>query len=164
MKEVRIDEIVRLLARHRVEFVVVGMAAGVLQGAPSTTFDLDIVHRRTPDNVDRLLGVLASIHAVARHDDRKLSPGASHLLGPGHQLMTTDYGDLDCLGTLDNDRTYDDLLGNVTILQVEGFDLLVLDLPTLIEVKRRAGRPKDLAAIPVLEATLDEARRQESKV
>jgi hypothetical protein len=24
----------------------------------------------------------------------------------------------------------------------------VLDLPTLIEVKRRAGRPKDLAALP----------------
>jgi hypothetical protein len=35
----------------------------------------------------------------------------------------------------------------------------VLALHELIEVKRRAGRPKDLAALPVLEATLDEIER-----
>lgn len=31
-----------------VEFIVVGGAACVIQGAPITTNDLDIVHRRTP--------------------------------------------------------------------------------------------------------------------
>jgi hypothetical protein len=35
-----------------------------------------------------------------------------------------------------------------------------LDLPALIEIKERSGRPKDLAAIPVLRATLDELRRR----
>lgn len=161
MKEVRVDEIIRLLVSNRVEFIVVGMTAGVLQGAPTTTIDLDIVHRRTPDNVERLLQVLQSIHAVSRHDDRRLTPGASHLLGPGHQLLTTDYGDLDCLGSLDDAMSYDDLLQNVAILDIEGFQLQVLDLPTLIDVKRRAGRPKDLAVLPVLEATLDESLRKQ---
>jgi hypothetical protein len=35
--------------------VVIGGMAGVLHGAPIATKDLDIVHRRTPENVGRLL-------------------------------------------------------------------------------------------------------------
>jgi hypothetical protein len=36
----------------------------------------------------------------------------------------------------------------------------VIDLPTLIQMKEKAGRPKDLAALPVLRATLAETRRR----
>ena len=41
-----------------------------------------------------------------------------------------------------------------------GVALRVIDLPTLIELKEKAGRPKDLAALPVLKATLVESRRR----
>jgi hypothetical protein len=44
-------------------------------------------------------------------------------------------------------------------MDFDGGEIRVLDLPALIEVKRRAGRPKDLALLPVLEATLDERNR-----
>jgi hypothetical protein len=37
-----------------IAFIVVGGAAAVLQGVPITTMDLDIVHRRTPENVLRI--------------------------------------------------------------------------------------------------------------
>jgi hypothetical protein len=37
----------------------------------------------------------------------------------------------------------------------------VLDLPTLIEVKTRAARPKDKLALPLLLATLDERSRRD---
>ena len=67
-------EILRRLAASKVDFIVVGMAAGVLRGAPVTTVDLDIVHRRGVDNVSRLLGVLDELQAVYRHDARRLSP------------------------------------------------------------------------------------------
>ena len=36
--------ILKILAIHRVDFIVVGGISGVLQGAPIATFDLDIVH------------------------------------------------------------------------------------------------------------------------
>lgn len=42
-------ETLRLLIAGEVEFIVVGMTAGILQGVPVTTIDLDIVHRRTTD-------------------------------------------------------------------------------------------------------------------
>jgi hypothetical protein len=40
---------------------VVGGAAAVLHGAPITTQDLDIVHRRTGENVQRLASLLAEL-------------------------------------------------------------------------------------------------------
>lgn len=149
-------ETLRLLGKAEVEFVVVGMAAGILQGVPATTLDLDIVHRRTAENVTRLLSVLQSIHAFARGDARRITPQASHLMGPGHILLTTDHGDFDCLGTVDDNKTFEDLLPLSRVIQLDGMDLRVLDLPALIEVKRRAGRAKDRALLPLLEATLDE--------
>jgi hypothetical protein len=161
MRSARSADILRILARKEVEFIVVGMAAGVLRGAPVTTIDLDIVHRRTPENVARLLHVLAELDAVYRHDPRKLRPNESHLLGPGHQLLTTTNGDLDCLGAIDQGKSYEDLLEQATEMKLaEGLSVRVLSLTALIEIKERLGRPKDLAVIPVLRATLDELNRK----
>jgi hypothetical protein len=98
-------EVLRRLTAGDVELVVVGMAAAILQGVPLTTRDLDVVHRRTPENVARLLLVLGDIEAVGRGDRRRIRPGESHLLGPGHILTETRFGDLDCLGAIDGDRT-----------------------------------------------------------
>ena len=50
MARARFAEILRLLAAADVEFVVVGMTAGILHGAPVTTVDVDVVHRRSPEN------------------------------------------------------------------------------------------------------------------
>lgn len=154
-------EILRLLAAHRVEFVVVGMAAGVLRGAPLTTVDLDIVHRREVGNVGRLLDVLAAVRATYRHDSRGLAPTESHLMSEGHQLLATRHGDLDCLGAVGEGDRYEDLLDRAPLLHLlEGVAVHVIDLATLIELKEKAGRPKDLAALPVLRATLAEAKRR----
>ncbi len=161
MRSARFADALRLLAEHEVEFIVVGMMAGVLAGAPVTTLDVDIVHRRTPENVARLLEVLGGIQATYRLDSRGLVPTAAHLIGPGHQLLTTVYGDLDCLGTIDDGKAYEDLLPSTREISLSGgATIRALDLPTLIAIKRRTARPKDLAVLPLLEATLDETRRR----
>ena len=82
-------------------------------------------------------------------------------MGPGHQLLSTTTGDLDCLGAIDGTRTYEDLLEFSRELTVGPNAVVrVLELSTLLEVKRRAGRAKDLAVLPFLEATLDEIRKK----
>jgi hypothetical protein len=137
------------------------MTAGILQGAPVTTLDLDVVHRRSPENVARLLRVLAGLDAVYRHDPRRLRPQESHLLGPGHQLLTTRLGDLDCLGAIGEGVGYEELLARTVEMDLSGGTTIhVLSLPALIEAKERAGRPNDLAALPLLRATLDELKRR----
>ena len=161
MKRAGFAEILARLVEHEVEFVVVGMTAGVLQGAPLTTLDLDIVHRRSAANVDRLLIALGELDAVYRHDTRGLRPTASHLVSDGHQLLRTAHGDLDCLGTIDDGRGYDELLPmTIEMALADGKATRVLSLSALIDAKERAGRPKDLAALPVLRATLDETTRR----
>jgi hypothetical protein len=161
MQSARYVEILRLLARNEVEFLVVGMTAGVLQGAPLTTVDLDIVHRRSPENVGRLLSVLREIDAIYRHDPRNLRPQESHLASAGHQLLRTTFGDLDCLGTIGDGKTYEMLIGSTVEMPVaDDLTVRVLTLPALIAEKEHAGRPKDLAVLPVLRATLDEVNRQ----
>ena len=153
-------EILIRLADEGVEVIVVGMAAAVIQGVPVTTWELGVVHLRTPENVDRLLRVLEQLDAVARHDRRRLQPDASHLLGPGHVLLETKFGDLDCLGAIDGGRSYEELLGASLLVDFEGRSTRLLSLRELLAVKKRAGRPKDLAAGPYLEATIDEIERE----
>jgi len=161
MSSARVGEILRLLVAGEVEFIVVGMAAGVLQGAPVSTIDLDIVHRRSPENVARLLRVLGRLDAVYRHDARGLRPQESHLSSPGHQLLRTNHGDLDCLGAIDDGKGYEDLLESTRQMDLgDGRNARVLGLTALIEIKQRAGRPKDLAALPALRATLEEVERR----
>ena len=41
-------------------------------GIPVTTFDIDIVHRRTHDNVERLMKALESLDAYYRHEPERL--------------------------------------------------------------------------------------------
>lgn len=149
----------RALADSGVEFVVVGGVAAVLQGAPIVTFDLDLVHRRTTENVTRLLAALEALRARYR-DPRGLAPTASTLLGPGHHLLTTSHGPLDLLGAIADGLTYEDLVPDTLSLDVHGAAIPVLTLARLIEVKQAAGRAKDLAVLPTLRATLEESRRR----
>jgi hypothetical protein len=161
MAQARFAEILGRLAAGEVDFVVVGMTAGILHGVPITTLDLDIVHGRAPANVARLLRVLDALDATYRHDARRLRPQESHLAGTGHQLLTTSLGDLDCLGTIAGDRGYEDLLPDTVPLELaDGAQIRVLSLPALIAAQERTARPKDLAVLPVLRATLDERNRQ----
>jgi hypothetical protein len=58
-------------------------------------------------------------------------------------------------------QSYEDLVDRAPELSLgEGLSVRVIDLRTLIELKEKAGRPKDLAALPVLRATLEESLRR----
>lgn len=144
-----------ILATSDVELIVVGMLAAVAQGAPVTTHDVDIVHRRTPDNIARLLAVLTDLDARYRgHGDKVLRPTAEILAGPGHSLLVTRLGFLDVLGAIEGDRDYDALLPHSTEIPLAGRSLRVLDLETIVEFKRGSTRRKDQIALPVLEEAL----------
>jgi hypothetical protein len=141
-----------------VEFIIVGGVAAVLLGAPITTTDLDIVHRRSPENVARLLEVLLNLDATMRYDfaRRGIRPTAEMLAGRGQINLSTSLGPIDPLCELDAGQGYDELLPHSISVRDEGRLLHVLDLPTLIVAKTKAGRPKDRIVLPILIATLQE--------
>lgn len=59
----RFLDILSTLARHEVDFVVVGGVAAILEGAPISTFDVDVVFHRTTGNNSRLAAALLELHA-----------------------------------------------------------------------------------------------------
>lgn len=139
--------VLRTLAEQGVDFIVVGGVGAVLQGAPVSTFDLDVVHSREAGNIARLLSALESLDA-------------SHLASPGHQLLMTRFGPLDLLGEIGKSRGYGDLAASTTEIDAgAGVKVRVLNLETLIAVKEETAGEKDMAMLPILRRTLQERQR-----
>jgi len=159
MESAKYLPLLRVLVAHEVEFILVGGLAAVLQGAPIVTGDLDIVHRRTPENVARLLAALIELEAVYRIDPRRLKPTETHLSGPGHALLSTKFCDLDVLGTIFADTAYEGLKDDAFELELGDVTVEVLGLERLIKSKEYAGRGKDLAVLPALRAALAQGKK-----
>ncbi len=150
------ERIVSALSSSKVEFIVVGGVSAVLQGAPIVTRDLDVCYRRTSDNLSRLAEALAPFQLRLRglpegvpnnFDERSLQFGMNFTL-------EAEDDSLDLLGEMSAIGGYDAIVGRAIEMEVAGHTVKVLALPDLIRTKRAAGRPKDLAVLPVLEATL----------
>jgi len=150
-----------LRALRDVEFILVGGVAAAVQGAPIVTQDVDILYRLAPANLKRLELALDVLNAVTRDDPRRLRFAVSHLATKGHKLAMTDAGAIDILGSINDGLVFEDLLPHTERMEFEGLEVNVLRLDKLIDLKRALGRPKDLAVLPVLEATLKERQSRE---
>lgn len=164
MKNLKIDfvEILRTLARHEVDFIVVGGIAAVMQGAAVATFDLDVVHSRAAENVERLLKALQDLDARYRTPGAEgKKPARSHLESEGQQLLMTRAGHLDLLGIIGANRGYDELLPLTIEQEVAGMKVRVLSLEAVIGTKQEIGHDKDKAMLPILLRTLEERKKSE---
>lgn len=148
--------VLRLIAA-RIDFVVVGGMAAVLRGVPIMTADLDIVHCRSLENVERLLALLAELDAQLRYDlaNRKLRPGREHLSGRGHVNLMTSLGPLDLLCEVGDGLAYEDLLADSEWMGSDDMRMRVVSLARLIQLKTSAGRAKDRFVLPMLIAAAE---------
>ena len=143
------------LSEAGVNFILVGGLAAVVQGAPVTTIDVDIVHDRSPENISRLLRFLKSIDAFHRRpDDKVLEPVEGDISGMGHALFTTRLGPLDVLAVIEQGKTYGDLLEHTVEIEFRNHIIHVLELETLIQLKKTSSDSKDIQRLSVLEETL----------
>jgi predicted nucleotidyltransferase len=157
----RFGELIRRLDEGGVEFIVIGGIAAIAHGTARATYDLDIVYRRTPENLDRMVRCLAPIAPYLRgappglpfrFDVETLRAGLNFTL-------TTQLGDLDLLGEVTGGGRYEDLAAETVEMEIFGQRCRCLGLERLIAVKRAAGRPKDFEAIAELEALREEMER-----
>jgi predicted nucleotidyltransferase len=150
-----LSEVLVGLLEAGVDFILVGGLAAVIQGAPVTTMDVDIVHSQSPENIARLLAFLKSVEAVHRRfDDKLIELKEEDLSGKGHVLLTTGIGAIDVLAVIEGGRSYEDLLEHTVDIDFRGHTLRVLDLKTLIELKKTSTDPKDKQRLLVLRETL----------
>jgi predicted nucleotidyltransferase len=150
-----LSALLKELSEAGIEFVLVGGMAAVAQGAPVTTFDLDIVHRQTDENIKKLMKLLKSIDAYQRRpDDKIIEPDEKVLKGKGHILLTTRFGPLDVLAVIEEGRGFEELVTDTVEIEFQGFKVYVLSLETIVALKRGSKDPKDQYRLKLLEETL----------
>jgi hypothetical protein len=156
--------LLRLLVANEVEFILVGGLAANAHGVIYNTRDVDIVYRRTPENLERLSRALASHSPYLRGapPDLPFRLDPPTLRAGLNFTLTTALGSLDLLGEIAGGGTYTELIHHAAPVELFGVQCQCIDLDTLIRVKRAAGRPQDLVTVAQLEALREERQKRES--
>lgn len=132
----------RALTERGVRFLLIGLGAAVLEGAPVSTQDLDIWPERIDDPRLPLAAADAGGFWIPTFG---LQPAAFG--GPGLERI-------DLVLTAHGLDAFDVEYANGVEREVDGVQLRVLPLRRVLASKLATNRPKDRAAIPALEATL----------
>ncbi len=152
------DQLIPRLAAAEVEFIIVGGVAATIHGASRLTRDLDIVYRRTDENLRRLTAALRPLKPYLRG----APPGLPFTLDEAtlrrglNFTLTTDLGALDLLGEIVGGGGYEALLPFSLEIELFGSVVRCLGLEALLRAKRAAGRPQDLEVVAELEALHEE--------
>ena len=163
------ESLLGLLDRHRVAYVLVGGLAAVAHGAMRATFDIDIVPRWKPDNLEALAGALRAAGARLRVPD-VAEPIETPLDGDTfgrYEVSTwrTLHGDIYVIiGAPTRSRgrlaSFDELAARAFRGEAFGMTVLIADLDDIIESKETLDREPDRAALPELRRLRDRSPRR----
>ncbi len=131
-----------------VSYLIVGLSAAVLQGADTVTVDVDLwfADRTHP-----------GIGEAARRAGGVWVPASFGMMPP--MLGGAGLGDrFDVVLTLSGLEDFATEARDAIRLDVDGLSVPVLPLERVVHSKKTAGRAKDLAVLPALEAALAAAR------
>lgn len=135
--------LLRELDARGVRFVLVGMGAAILQGATGVTQDLDLWFESLTD--PRIADAVRAAGGIYLSGSFGMQPPTiGGALGDRFDVVTH----ADGLGPFADEWTA------TRVIDIQGVPVHVLPLARVLESKRAAGRPKDLAQLPVLEAAL----------
>ena len=130
------------LLRARVRFMVVGLSAATMQGAPVVTQDVDLWFEKLGDlKISRALQSVGAAYVPPSH----LNPPM--LAGPGAELF-------DVVLRMDGLGTFASELKHCVDVPLGRHQLKVLSLERILASKLAANRAKDRLTIPVLRDAL----------
>lgn len=134
-----------------VRYLIVGMGAALIEGAPGTTQNIDLWF----DNLDAV-----ELREAARR--------AGGLYTSGFGLQPPAVGGegldrIDLVITASGLESFEQEFARARVYELDGVRVRVLPLERVIVSKRAAKRPKDAAQLPMLEAALAARRARTAK-
>jgi hypothetical protein len=143
--------LLRALTDRGIRYLVIGLGAAVLEGAFIATQDLDIWLERIDDPRIPLAATDAGAFWV-----------------PGFGVQPPAFGGegldrLDVVLTAHGLDSFDIEYARGILREIDGVPMRVLPLERVIASKRATRRPKDLAALPALEAALIARRARDGE-
>jgi hypothetical protein len=146
------------LARHHVEYVTIGGIAIQAHGGQRLTQDLDIAIGASSVSNARLAAALVELDAriLGPGGERSQSPPSAPLLASSDQWhLITPHGRLDVLVLPAHLGSFADLRARAHEVPLGELSIPVASREDLLEMKRAAGRPQDLADVRLLESLDD---------
>ncbi len=144
-------EFLKELLRQKVEFMIVGLSAAALQGAPVVTQDIDLWFRTLPDpGLEK---------ALKKFDGSYIPPIADNppmLAGNGVELF-------DIVVHMHGLGEFDDEIEHTVKIPLGRMKVLVLNLERIIASKKSAGRTKDKIVLKVLVDALMTIKEREGE-
>lgn len=148
------QRILEELARHEVDFVLVGGMAAQTHGSTRMTNDVDLIPQPDPQNLARLAEALRAL------DARVLNPGHEDLEIDAAMLpratiwqLATPHGDIDVLHEAPGAAPYDQLRERALVIMLDDLRVPVAGRDDLIRMKLARGRPTDRADVAALTDT-----------
>lgn len=145
-------ELMRAVTAVRLDSVLIGNAAAALNGVPVTTQDIDLFVRDTPQNQEKIRKLVKALGRHARAS-RPFEPTSNIIRIEGLSV------DIDLVFELSSHAKFEAVKSRAKTVRIAGVRVRIAHLRDIIDAKRAAGRPKDLATLPLLE---DAVRVQEA--
>jgi len=146
--------LLRVLLKRKVRFMVVGLSAATLQGAPVVTQDVDLWFENLGEQkISRALQEVGAAYVPPSNFNPPM------LAGAGTELF-------DIVLRMDGLGTFADEIKNCVEISLGQQKLKVLSLERILASKIAANRPKDQLTIPVLRdalATTQSMKRRAKK-
>lgn len=154
-------EILGVLEKHHVKYVLIGGLAAIVHGSPFPTEDLDITPDTSPENLGRLSDALrelgAKVRAAELDEPLPFNHDAVSLAAVGIWNLVTSHGVLDISMVPSGTAGFADLKRDAQAHSIFGILVPVASLADVIRSKQAANRNKDLRVLPTLREIL--ARR-----
>jgi hypothetical protein len=148
------EEVAAAFARHNVDYMFIGKSGAILLGYPSTTQDVDIFPRKSPENGRRIAAALSEIgFAIDQDLEREIVDGKALV-----QIKNGPF-DVGLVFAPDGIEHYDEAKSRMD--SSSGFP--VLNIRDIIASKRSANRDRDRIELPLLEAFRDIYEKDRSR-
>lgn len=162
-RPLEIGDLIAVLARHDVDYVVIGGVAAQVHGHRRTTMDLDVTPDPDPENLVRLGAALADLEArpleagVERAEIPTVDPERLAIAAIVPPLLTR-HGQIHILKEPKGARRFEMLREAALVVDLDGTEVAIVSLDDLIRMKRAAGRPVDLQDVAVLTEAANQQR------
>ena len=146
------------LAKHGVQFVLIGALAARLQGFPRATYDADITPAKDVDNLQRLAAALrdleARVYTEQVPEGLAFDCSAQMLARADTWNLITSAGRLDLAFQPSGTSGFTDLAPHAVRFEVYGHTLLAARLEDIIRSKEAANRPQDRQDVEIMREML----------
>jgi hypothetical protein len=152
-----LKSLLKRLAGAEIESIIVGEIASMAHGSSLTTRNFEILYKISEENSRKLIKALKGSHPVHRLTTERLSLSFQDCTNLGRETLylSTDLGQLDCLGEVAGIGDFYAVRARSEELDLGDFKIRILSLETLTESKKAIGRPRDIHAVHELEAILE---------